>query len=377
VPQKQIDQTSKNFKDLFNKSSASELADQIISTYPKFDKQRFVRFACQEISTLEMKQRVLRFSEALRKTLPPDIPEAFKILIKSLPEAKQDCTSLSDGWLQWPISQFIADYGLPHYELSMHAMTELTMRFTSEFAVRPFAVTYPKEVYHDILQRTTHKNPHVRRWCSEGLRPKLPWGIQLKNLISDPSPILPILDALFDDNELYVRRSVANSLNDIAKNHPTIVIEKCRQWKMRSDSPHLNQLIKHALRTLIKNGHAGALELLGFYPPRQINAELSLSKSNLKIGESIELNLDLTSNCSASQNLNIDFAIHYKRQNKKISAKIFKWKTIRLPANSSTNLIKKHSFKRTTVRALYPGEHQAEILINGSSKANVFFQLKS
>ena len=238
-----------------------------------------------------MTPRIRQFSDALAATLPSDKSTAIEILTRSLPAPMEGCDDLKSSWIQWPIAHFISEHGLPHYQQSMAALREITMRFTSEFAVRPFAAAYPEKVYRDLLKLTSDPNPHVRRWCSEGSRPRLPWGQRLNDLVADPSPLWPILDALRNDPELYVRRSVANNLNDIAKDHPELVVKKCAEWMKSGSNKELDQLIRHALRTLIKNGHPGALALLGYSPITKTEADFSITRNQVTIGTPLENDL--------------------------------------------------------------------------------------
>ena len=254
----------KAFKDWFDKEAVQRLADQISAVSSDFESSRFLRVASEGLEDLEFHDRVKHLSNSMRECLPDDIPTALDILTQSLPPAQQDCESVTDGWLQWPVGQWIADHGLNHFEMSMTAMIELTQRFSSEFAVRPFVEHHPDRVFAELLRLTEHENPHVRRWCSEGVRTRLPWGRKLHGLIEAPSLILPILENLKDDPELYVRRSVANNLNDIAKDHPELVIQICRDWKKEADE-NRSRLIRHALRTLVKDGNPDALAILGFW----------------------------------------------------------------------------------------------------------------
>ena len=176
----------KAFKDYFDRAAASVLAEQITRVHKAFDCSGFVRSATRNLKKLEFHDRVKQFSRSLAKTLPPDVPQAIDVLTHSLPPALPDCEAVADGWLQWPIGQFIADYGIEHLEESMEAMVQLTQRFTSEFAVRPFVERYPTEVFQRLEELTRHESPHVRRWCSEGVRSRLPWGVKLKSLAEDP-----------------------------------------------------------------------------------------------------------------------------------------------------------------------------------------------
>jgi 3-methyladenine DNA glycosylase AlkC len=366
---------SKDFKDIFDHRAADELAAQVHGAWEAFDRDSFLKHATHDLASLEMTPRVRQFSDALATSLPADIPKAIEILVRSLPAPMDSCDDLKSSWIQWPVAHFISEHGLPHYDQSMTALREITMRFTSEFAVRPFAAAYPEKVYRDLLKLTADPDPHVRRWCSEGSRPRLPWGQRLNVLVADPSPLWPILDALHNDPELYVRRSVANSLNDIAKDHPELVVEKCAEWMNCGSSKELDQLIRHALRTLIKNGHPGALSLLGYSPIKKTDSDFSIAGARIPIGEPLEMSLTLISRNKTDQNLVIDFAMHFLRKNGSHSRKVFKWTSLILSAGETLTLSKRHALKKTTIRALYPGLHRVELLVNGATLSEIPFEL--
>ncbi len=365
----------KLFKDWFDKAAATAMANQIAAVYSDFDKAAFKRKALRNINTLEFNDRVKQFAGAMQETLPESYPKAIKILTASLPKLPVSTESVTDGWLQWPVGQFIADNGTDHYAESMRAMTELTQRFSSEFAVRPFIVRYPKEAFSDLLVLTDHTNEHVRRWCSEGTRTRLPWGIKLQELIQDPAPIWPILHKLIDDDSLYVRRSVANSINDLSKDHPALVLKKCAQWQ-KKNHPHRDWIIKHGLRGLIKAGNSDALKLVGFSQPEKITAELSVSPKNIAVGGSVQLSATLSNKSKKAQAMMVDYVVHYVRKNNVRNEKVFKWKTIDLAAGEVATLSKKQPMKETTIRALYKGVHKVEIQINGHRLAQTEFKLK-
>lgn len=329
--------------------------------------------ATRNLAKLEFADRIRQFSEALRSKLPESVPVALSILTESLPELLPDCEDVTDGWLQWPIGQFIADHGLDCYDESMSAMIELTQRFSSEFAVRPFVEKYPRPTFKKLLALTKHPSAHVRRWCSEGTRPRLPWGRKLRDLVANPNPIWPILEKLKDDPELYVRRSVANNLNDIAKDHPDIVVERCRAWLGKGDD-NRQWLVRHALRSLIKAGHSEALALIGFGPPDKLRAKLRITPGRIGVGGSVEMRVEISSTAKKSQRLMVDYVVHYIRKSG-TSAKVFKWTAVDLAANGEVALKKRHSMKLSTIRALYPGVHKVELQVNGMRCAESRFRL--
>lgn len=367
-------QERKLYKEWFDRYAAGALAGQVQAVYPELDADAFIDQAVNGIDALEFAARVKQFSDALAAVLPKDIPKALRILSISLPAPLPDCEAVTDGWLQWPVGQYIADYGVPYFDDAMQAMIALTQRFSSEFAVRPYVEHYPGPTLARLQELTVHPSPHVRRWCSEGIRPRLPWGKRLTELVRDPSPIFPILEKLKDDTELYVRRSVANNLNDISKDHPEAVVAICKKWQTKGHAQR-RWVIRQALRSLIKEGHSGALELMGYGPPVQIAAKLAVHPDQVAIGETIELKAHLHNQSMDGQVLLLDYAVHYVRANGSAAPKVFKWKEVSLPSGAAISLKKEHAFRVTTVRKLYPGAHKIELQVNGVRLAETRCQL--
>lgn len=368
------DSERKSHKDWFDREAAKALAKQIATVDRKFDSKKFTRVCCKGLDTLEFNARVKQFSQAMRECLPADYPRAAKLLEQSLPEALPDCESVTDGWLQWPVGQFVADYGLPHFDESMQLMVELTQRFSAEYAVRPFMQHRSKETFKFLKGNLAHESPHVRRWCSEGCRTRLPWGVKLTDLVDDPAPVIPILNALKDDPELYVRKSVANNLNDLSKDHPSMVVDLCGKWAKNSN-PHRDWIIKQGLRSLVKDGDKGALQLIGFSKPSGVEVKLKLSDKKINIGNTITVQTTLHNTNRRKQQLLVDYVVHYKGKNDASRCKVFKWKTIELKADEKLQIEKNHPMKRTTVRALYPGRHKVELQLNGEIVASRDFEL--
>ncbi|MFK7892084.1 MAG: hypothetical protein AB8B63_14810 [Granulosicoccus sp.] len=363
-------------KDWFDKDAARAMAAQLASADKTFDKDKFVRQCCKGLTTLEFHARLTQFADAMAAALPQDYCKAIAIVQRSLPEPLPNCDSITDGWLQWPVGRFIADRGLEHFDESMECMVELTKRFTAEYAIRPFITIYPKETFDYLYRYVEDANPHVRRWCSEGSRTRLPWGGNLNALIADPSPILTVLEALKDDDELYVRKSVANSLNDLSRDHPEMVVKICKRWS-KGSSPARKWLINHAMRTLIKQGNPAALKLSGFRAAEGITTELSLARKRIKIGESAELQARLENTGSSKQKLLLDYVVGFQGKKDKVRRKVFKWKTLELAAGELITLSKQHPMRQTTVRALYPGKHTVELQLNGQLRETQTFALSA
>lgn len=369
-----MSQEKKAFKDWFDSTAAESLSRQIKSVWPQFNENQFVKTALRNLDDLEFHDRVGNFSLGLATCLPSDVPRALEILRKSLPEPMENCEDVTDGWLQWPVGRFIADYGVPYFEESMRAMVELTKRFTSEFAVRPFLVQRTDETMQRLYRLTEDENPHVRRWCSEGTRPRLPWGVRLPAFINDPSPLYPIIKKLWNDPEEYVRRSVANSMNDISRDNPDETLNLCRDIRS-ANHPMSERVLKRGLRTLIKEGDAEALALIGYSSPKMIECSFSLKPAAIAIGNCVDLFITLKNNSSSQQDLLVDYSVTYPRKNGRSSTKVFKGTSIQLAGRHSGTISKKHPMRRTTVRELYAGTHIIQILVNGKVFGEESFEL--
>lgn len=343
-----------------------------------FSRDSFIASSLVNIEQLELKERVQHLIKVIHSFMPNNFPQAAKLLIEVKSHwdygEKEDALS---SFAAWPIIDYIAEFGLEHPRESLIALKELTELFSAEFAIRPFIINHAEYCHQQFELWVDDNSEHVRRLVSEGTRPRLPWGIQLKQFISDPNANIPLLSQLHQDDSLYVRRSVANHLNDIAKDNPNVVINTCKLWQENSiNKVKTLWVIKHATRSLIKSGNQEAFALLGFSkkPLLELSA-INLSNKTISIGDALNFDFELISKGKKTQNLVVDFAIHFMKANQKQRAKIFKLKVITLKPNEKVTLSKKYSFKLITTRKYYPGEHHIDILINGKSYGKQSFKL--
>ncbi|MDX1913970.1 MAG: DNA alkylation repair protein [Methylophilus sp.] len=256
-------------KHLLDTEAIRCLAHNITQAYPTFDADAFCHTALENIAPLGILERGQHIAKALREHLPAMYQTAIEVLLDSLtpPLTRTESFGLA-VFFYLPHVSFVASYGLSAenngnedpFEISMRAQYELTRRFSAEFSIRPFLIQAPERTLSQLLAWTKDADPHVRRLCSEGTRPRLPWAIRLPMFIQDPTPVLPILEALKEDKSLYVRRSVANHLGDIAKDHPGLTFEICERW-LQNASNEVKWLIRHALRHPAKKAHPIALKL--------------------------------------------------------------------------------------------------------------------
>lgn len=357
-------------KNLIHPGLVTEMADYLAAQSGAFDRKAFLGAALNGLEDLELMQRSMLVRDALIETLPDDYCEAAKLLGDSLPNDGKDGLR---GWSLLPVNQFIALKGLGDFDISLALLKKLTPHFTAEFGIRPFIHNDQPRALATISKWTDDGNHHVRRLASEGTRPRLPWAMRLPALINDPQPILPLLTALIDDPEEYVRRSVANSLNDIAKDHPDLVADFV--GRHIEDAPaYRKRLLKHASRTLLKQGHSQALANFGFAAAK-VSADFILSTPEVAFGSQAAFRLTVGNLSGSPQNLMIDYAVHHRKANGLLTPKVFKWTSLVLAPGETATLEKNHPIRPITTRVYYPGTHRIEVQINGRPVAAADFML--
>lgn len=369
------------FKNFFNLDVIEGMAGHFRRAWPDFDEAGFVAGASADLAALELKERSAQITAAMATHLPDDFEHAGAIMLASLAPADDGDSGGGEagakgiaGWGVMPMTAYVGESGLGHFDLSMTLLKEMTKRFSSEFGIRFFLLDDPDRTLATLVQWTADPDRHVRRLCSEGTRPRLPWAMQLPHFIKDPAPLLPILETLKDDRSEYVRRSVANNLNDIAKDHPDLVAEIAARW-LKGASRERQQLVRHACRTLIKQGHRPTLKALGYDRPKVTVADLTIETPQVAFGDALAFTLVLDSIRDRPQPLIIDYAVHHRKANGGTTGKVFKWKTVTLEPRERHQASRRHAIRQITTRQYYPGTHGLEILINGVSVASGQFEL--
>jgi len=368
------------FKNLFNETVIKDIGKRFAGAWAEFNYTGFISAAGHGLESLELKQRSDQITEAMARYLPADFEQAATILQACLAaddehghKRKETGQGLS-GMAIMPMTYYVGRYGTDHFEPSMVLFKEMTRRFSSEFGIRYFLLAEPDRTLATLKEWTGDTDKHVRRLVSEGTRPRLPWGMQLPGFIENPAPLLELLEALRDDPEEYVRRSVANNLNDIAKDHPDLVADIAAGWLKEADD-NRQKLVRHACRTLIKQGHKPTLAALGYGTPKINIQHLEILTPKVIFGTGLEFELSLTSSVQKPQPLIIDYAIHHRKANGGTTAKVFKWKTFTLQAGATHSALRKHAMKKISTRRYYPGIHSLEILVNGVSFGRKDFEL--
>jgi len=347
---------SKAFKDLYNKKFIRTLSDVLTGVYADFDSEKLASLVFNKgWKHKELKQRMRHITDSLHACLPEKYDDALAIL---RPAAEHfsgiECLVFPD---------YVEVYGLKHYRKSISALAHFTKYSTSELAVRPFIIQYGDKMMAQMQRWATSKNHHVRRLASEGCRPRLPWAMALPEFKHDPAPVLLILEQLRSDESEYVRRSVANNLNDISKDHPRVTFTTAKQW--HGYSVETDRLIKHACRTLLKAGDKKTMRLFGYQDTRHIQLQKCKLSKRVNMGSDLDFEFVIGSTTKReSGKLRIDYAIDFVRSNGNRNRKVFRISDVDFMGKSKP-VSKKHSFRKITTRRYYPGRHGLSVIVNG------------
>ena len=360
----------------FNEKGIRELAANVKRAWPAFAAGRFLDDVLPRLPPLGLNERNFLVRDALHRRLPQDFRKAVAILLRSLgPELPSEGPGSYPGFYMMAVNAYVAEYGIHDPGAALPALREMTKRFSAEFAIRPFLDRHTEQALDALRSWARDPHPQVRRLASEGSRPRLPWGMRLQKFVEDPGPLLDLLEMLKEDPELFVRRSVANHLNDIAKDHPDLVVATLKRWR-KSRKPETKWLVKHALRTLLKQGHPEALALLGYAHAAKIRVlDLAIAPARIRVGQSVEFRFHLRSSDTRAQPLMIDYVVHHVKASGATSPKVFKLTTRRLKPGETAEIVKRHSFRRIGIRPYYPGRHAVEIQVNGRVRARAGFEL--
>lgn len=362
-------------KNLYSIGFYNNLTKAVAEAIPGFNKKEFIsEIFTDEFEAMELKQRMRHTTVVLNKFLPGDYKASVRIILEIVKRLQQNGVS-ADGLAYMFIPDYIEVFGIDHYDESIPALEVITQFVSCEFAVRPFMLRYEDRMIEQMKAWSLHANHKVRRFASEGSRPRLPWAMAIPSLKKDPTAILPILENLKNDPSEWVRRSVANNLNDIAKDHPAIILSIAKKWK--GISKETDAIIKHGSRTLLKQGHP---EILKHYNLRSINIQLTdfeILNPIVKIGDSIEFSFVVTNQNPTSQIVRLEYGLYYRKANGQLTRKVFKISEKIFEAGVSAKIIRKQSFRLITTRTFYLGEHELSIILNGEEKGVKKFVLSS
>lgn len=365
-------------KNQFGADVPHAIGAMLQAVHRPFPVAAFVEDCLSGYDTLELMPRGRHIASALRKHLPQHVPAALDILVASLGQpVGRETTAGMGGFLFMPHCFFVAEHGLDNFEESMRAQHALTQRFTAEFSIRPFLVRHPQATLGRLREWANDPSDHVRRLVSEGTRPRLPWAPRLAAFQADPAPVLELLELLRDDPALYVRRSVANNLNDIGKDHPQLLAATARRW-LQDAPPERVWVVRHALRWAVKQGAPWALDLMGFgHVPTVTLERQTIAPARPRIGGAVAIGFDLHNPTAEAQDVLVDLQVHYVKANGSRSAKVFKLKTLQLDPGRTVRLQKNLSLAELSTRRHHLGVHMVDALVNGRASPIGKFDLQA
>ena len=354
-------------KNHFGPPVVRRLGEEIAAVHRPFDPRRFERDALRGFADLELLDRGRHLGRVLQRYLPQDYGAAVDVLLATLPSAKAPAAGMASFYYM-PHTEFVRQFGVPHVDDSLRALHALTQVFTGEFAIRPLIVAHADLVLQRLREWTLDESEHVRRLVSEGTRSRLPWAPRLHVFATDPTPVVDLLERLRDDPSLYVRRSVANNLNDIGKDHPARLVTIATAWT-RGASPERQWVIQHALRSAVKRGDAAALTVLGFGSKASLRiVEHALVPERPRLGGAIVLTVTLKNPTRRPVQVVVDLVVHFVKATGNTSPKVFKLVTANLAVGESVALRKTVSLADLTTRKHYPGRHRVSLQINGAER---------
>ena len=362
------------FKNIYNESFFNNFTKSVQEILPAFKTKSFLKdIYDEEWKGRELKQRMRHISLTFKKHLSEDFSKNAETILKLIPVLEKNGFKPDNlEFIFFP--DFIEIYGAEHYKVSIKAFERITQFVSCEFAVRPFIIKQQEKMLKQMLLWSKHKHPMVRRLASEGCRPRLPWAMAIPALKENPAPIIPILENLKNDTSESVRRSVANNLNDISKDNPEVVIDIAKKWK--GANKELDSLIKHACRTLLKQGNREVLRLFGFGAIDEIEIKnFNLLRPVVKIGGALEFSFTLINKSKTASKIRLEYGVYYQKANGSLSKKVYKISEKSYLGHSETTILRKQSFKIITTRKFHLGKHQVALIINGQELEVYDFEL--
>lgn len=354
-------------KDVYSPQFFSAFAQVLQKVLPSLNQEEFKhQIFADGWENKELKQRMRHTAQVLHHFLPRHFPAAAGLILQTIERLKAERFPVRHVEFMF-FPDYVELYGLEDWETSVQAMEQITQFISCEFAVRPFLLEYPEQMMAQLLAWSQHEHHAVRRFASEGCRPRLPWAMALPFLKKDPSPILPILENLKADPSEFVRRSVANNLNDISKDNPDLVLELLARWK--GQCPETDWVVKHGCRTLLKQGHTEVLRYFGYEGEAQLALQnFQVLTPEVALGKDLQFSFMLKNMSELPQKVRLEYGLYYKKANNSLARKVFKISEREFAPVEEVTITRKQSFKLITTRKFYTGGHRVSLIVNGQEK---------
>lgn len=355
-------------KEMFNQAYYQNLANVFSSVYKPFQSAMFLQNVTNDLEKRSLNERMRYTAHMLQQHLPDSYSKAVAILKEAIPLSPKGYTALV-------FPEFVSLFGQQHSDISLEALKYFTQFGSSEFAIRTFLKQDLEKTLKVMYGWSEDENVHVRRLASEGSRPRLPWSFKLDAIIQNPSLTAPILEKLKKDDELYVRKSVANHLNDQTKDSPDYVIKLIKTWD--KTHPHTAWIVKRGCRSLLKQGDKKSMAIFNLTKNVQVAVKkFTINDTVIRLNDVLQFQFVLVSKKSTTQRLMIDYRIHYYKKSGVQLPKVFKLKEVILKAGEELAFKKTQRFQDFTTRQLHSGTHWLELIVNGNSVARKKFEFK-
>lgn len=351
-------------KNVYTRTFLENFTSSCKKVIPELDQQKVGRFVFgNNWDQLELKERMSRLAKAMSLFLPKKLEEAAPVLKKMIDTLEQDNFPVN-GFEYMFIPEFVEKNGIDHLHISLELFERITQFVSCEFAIRPFIIKYRTPVMEQMLEWSNHKHANVRRFSSEGCRSRLPWAMAIPEFKKDASLILPILENLKADSSLFVRKSVANNLNDISKDHPELALKLASQWFGKNDKT--DWVVKHGCRTLLKAGYPKALKLFGYAPIESLSvSNMHILSPSVNFGSSLIFSFSVKNKTKNDITVRLEYAIYFLKGNGSSTKKVFKISERELLPQQKLTVEKSHVLKAISTRKYYAGEHGLSIIVNG------------
>ncbi|MCD0488593.1 DNA alkylation repair protein [Pedobacter sp. MC2016-14] len=361
-------------KDIYSAAFYDRFTNTVLKVVPSFNKLKFTEdIFGDNFGQKEWKDRMKHTTKVFQEVLGLDFKQAANVILKLIQQLKEEDTG-EDRLVYIFFPDYIETYGLNDFDTSIEAFEEVTQFISCEFAVRPFILKYGQKMIDVMTLWSLHKSHKVRRLASEGSRPRLPWAMAIPFLKKDPSSLLPLLENLKNDSSEYVRRSVANNLNDITKDHPDVVIGLALQWA--GGSKETDAIIKHGLRSLLKQGHTAVLKHYGLESALLNVEDFKIHTPVVKIGAPVDFSFKVLNNNASPHVVRLEYGIYYMKSKGHHARKVFKISEKLYQPGEQIMVQRKQSFRVITTKKFYTGEHRVSIILNGEEKGILSFELR-
>jgi hypothetical protein len=171
-----------------------------------------------------------------------------------------------------------------------------------------------------------------------------------------------------------VRRSVANNLNDIAKDHPEVVLKLAKAW-LRKATAQRKKLVEHGLRTLLKRGDPRALTLIGAHDSKSLRITGRLSPSKVKLGQRVTFFATVRNDGPSELHAVLEARVHFVKV-RGTSVKPFRLARVDLKPGQEVEISKSLELQHRTIRRLFSGVHEVELQVNGARSPMGSFRLE-